>query len=343
MPSMRTLSVMLALASAVSAQSPTLVNLTAATGLPVKRLEVDWPHSAMEFSVRFMGLSRVRGSFGSFSGTMMLDTVDITRSTISVVIQASTINTNVAFRDQHLRSPDFFDTEKFPWITFRSASIQRSGDQLLIRGPLTMHGITREVVIPFRQIHPLTGDAWSNRRIGFQGDLTLKRSDYGINGTAFWNSEFDPGRMSVSDEVEISLLVSAKVNNVERWTNAAADSLLANIAATGSGPALSAFRARLADTSLAARGARAALLENAGVKLMQRGRFQEAVAVYAFFASVAPRAAAGATAGEAEAHLMLGHRDVAVRGFRRAVELDSLNTTAAEYLRVLGEGRKPGS
>jgi polyisoprenoid-binding protein YceI len=323
-------------ARAASAQSATLINLSANGGLPVKRLEIDWPHSAIEFTSRFMGLSTVRGAFGAFEGTLMYDTVDITRSTVSVIIRTSSINTNVAFRDQHLRSPDFFEVEKYPVITFRSERITRTGDRLVIRGPLTIKATTRVVDIPFHQIHPLSTDAWANQRAGFQGNLTIKRSDYGILGTAFWNSEFDPGRMSIGDEVEISLLVSAKVSNVERWTNPSADSLLARIGALGAGPALEAFRATVTDTAPAVRGARIAVLDNAAVKLMQRGRFQDAVLVFESLAALAPRIAPQAIAGAAEAHLMLGHRAVAVREFERVAQMDSLNTVAAEYLRALG-------
>jgi polyisoprenoid-binding protein YceI len=319
----------------VLAQSTTLVNLTANTGLPVKRLEIDVPHSAVEFTVGFMGLSTVRGAFASYGGTVMLDTADISRSTVSVVIQTGSINTNVAFRDNHLKSPDFFDAEKYPLITFRSEKIARRGDELVLTGPLSMHGVTRVVDIPFRQLHPIAGDAWANKRTAFQGNVRVKRSDYGIKGTAFWNSEFDPGRMSISDDVDISLLISAKVNNVARWTNASADSMVSVIQQGGVSKMLQEFTPRLADTTLAARRARAGLLDMTGVKLMQAARFQDAVAVYAFLAANAPGVAAAATAAEAEAHLMLGHRDAAVKGFQRAAQMDSLNTVAAEYLRTL--------
>ena len=324
---------------AAGAQSATLINLSSTGGLPVKRLEIDGPHSAIEFTARFMGLSTVRGAFAAVAGTLMYDTVDVTRSTISVVIQTASINTNVPSRDQHLRSPDFFDATSFPVITFRSEGVASSGDALVVRGPLTIRGTTRTVEIPFRQLHPLSKDAWSNQRAGFQGALTIKRSDFGIRGTAFWNSEFDPGRMSIADEVEISLLISAKVNNVERWASPRADSLIVRMDAMGAAAALASFREAGPDTTDATRTVRTAILENAAVKLMQRGRFQDAAAAYDALGMVEPRRAAHAVAAAAEAHLMLGHRAVALQGFQRAAQLDSLNTVAAEYLRVLGAGR----
>jgi Ni,Fe-hydrogenase III small subunit len=248
------------------------------------------------------------------------------------------VSTNVAFRDQHLRSPDFFDAEQYPVITFHSERVTRTADGALVTGPLTIHGVTRTVQIPVRRLHPLSTDAWQNKRVGFEGTLTIKRSDYGIKGTAFWNSEFDPGRMSISDEVEISLLVSAKVSNVDRWTNAGADSLVASIASLGRGPALDAFRARLADTTTAARVARAQILDIASAKLMQHGDVESAVAVSELLASsaVQPATIAAALAGAAEGRLMLGQRDAAVRGFEQAAAKDEYNTVAAEYLRHLG-------
>src|SRR5919199_1370797 len=149
-----TLALLAALGAESHAQSPTLASLTRPTGLPVVRLEVDWPHSAVEFTVRFMGLSTVHGAFASFTGTLMYDTVDVTRSTISVVIKTASINTNVAFRDQHLRSPDFFDAESYPFITFRSERVVRTPNGALVSGPLSMHGVTRTVQIAVRQLHP---------------------------------------------------------------------------------------------------------------------------------------------------------------------------------------------
>jgi polyisoprenoid-binding protein YceI len=334
---------LLSLATPVSGQSPTLANLRTSTALPVKRLEVDWPHSAIEFSARFMGLSNVRGAFAEFGGTLMYDTVDVTRSTISVLIATSSINTNVAFRDQHLKSPDFFDAEKYPLITFRSSKVVRAADGFVISGPLFIHGITRTVSIPFKMLHPLRRDAWDNQRIGFQGSVTLKRSDFDIKGTAFWNSEFDPGRMSISDEITVDLLVSAKVSNVERWTNPVADSLIARFADRGAQAAMDAFLASASDTTVQARQRRRAVLENVGVKLMQRDRLDDAIVLYERAIPTLKQPAEFESA-LGEAYLMRGRREDAVKQFERAVASDSTVTSAREYLRhVRNESGKHGT
>lgn len=157
------------------AQPATFASFAGATGLSVQRLDVDWPHSAVEFTVRFMGLSKVRGAFSEFRGTFMLDTADVTRSSITVVIGAASINTNVGARDRDLKSPNFFDAVKYPDIVFASSAVERRPGGLLLRGTLTMHGVTREVAIPVSPLHPLSKDAWGNRRIGYVGLLTVSR------------------------------------------------------------------------------------------------------------------------------------------------------------------------
>src|SRR6478672_9346979 len=177
------------------AQSATFATFKGSTGLPIQRFDIDWPHSAVEFTVRFMGLSNVRGAFSQFGGTIMYDTVDARRSTVSVVIQAKSINTNVESRDKDLRSENFFEVEKYPLITFHSERIDRTKSGFIARGPLSMHGITKPVAIAFKQTHKLMSDAWGNKRVGFLGHVSLNRKDYNILGTKFWNSEFDPGRM----------------------------------------------------------------------------------------------------------------------------------------------------
>src|SRR6185503_4531636 len=101
-----------------AAQSASFASLNGKTGLPVQRFDIDWPHSALEFAVRFMALSTVRGAFANFGGTLMYNPNSIPGSSVSVVIQAKSINTNVASRDKDLKSENFFDAEKFPLITF---------------------------------------------------------------------------------------------------------------------------------------------------------------------------------------------------------------------------------
>ena len=315
-------------------QSATFASLNAKTGLPVQRFDIDASHSAAEFAVRFMGLSTVRGAFANFGGTLMYDPSSITRSSVSVVIDTKSINTNVAARDGDLKSENFFDAEKFPIITFRSERIERSKKGFIARGPLTMHGVTRPVSIDFVQIHPLSGDAWGNRRIGFVGHLSLNRKDYGILGTKFWNSEFDPGRMSISDKVDIDLTVSAEVHQVDQWTTPKGDSLLAASTTKGLQSVLSEFRAAAADTTTGIGKISDGILMAVTVKLMHHARYADAIDAYKAAIDIHPDAS-WAYAGMGEAYLMSGNKAQAIDNFRKALASDSTNTVAYEYLRYV--------
>jgi polyisoprenoid-binding protein YceI len=320
--------------SVANAQDASFASLNGRTGLPVQRFDIDQPHSAVEFSARFMGLSTVRGAFASFGGTLMYDAKSIPESSVSVVIVTKSINTNTEFRDNDLKSPNFFDAEKFPLITFHSEKIEKSKDGFVARGPLTMHGVTRPVAIEFVQIHPVSSDAWGNKRVGFVGHLSLNRKDYGILGTKFWNSEYDPGRMSISDKVDIDLTLEAEVHQVELWTTPKGDSLLAAITAKGAKTALAEFRATASDTTSEPGKISEGILASATVKLMHRGKYDDAIEAYKLATELHPDAT-WAYAGLGEAYLMTGKKAPAVENFRKALARDSTNTVAYEYLRYV--------
>ena len=321
-----------------SGQSATFASFSGKTGLPVHRLDIDTPHSSIGFTVRFMGVSNVRGGFSQFTGTIMYDTSDVTRSSVSIVISAKSISTNSEMRDRDLRSENFFDVEKFPLIRFRSERIDRMKSGFVARGPLTMHGVTKEVAIAFNQTHGLIGDAWGNKRRGFSGKLSLNRKDYGILGTKFWNSEFDPGRMSISDNVDIELDIEAEASEVEKWSTPKADSLLKAAAAQGMTKTLSEFRTLAVDSTSSVYKIRAGMLSATATKLMHRGDYAGAVEVFRLASELEP-SADWAHAGLGEAYLMTGKRAEAVASFEKALAADSLNTVAFEYLRQINAPR----
>jgi polyisoprenoid-binding protein YceI len=317
-----------------AAQSASFASLNGPTGLPVQRFDIDWPHSAVDFSVRFMGLSTVRGAFARFAGTVMYNPSSITGSSVSVVIQTRSINTNVDFRDKDLKSPNWFDADKFPLITFHSEKIEKLKEGFVARGPLTMHGVTHPIAVEFVQIHPVTSDAWGNKRVGFVGHLSLNRKDYGILGTKFWNSEYDPGRMSVSDNVDIDLTLEAEVNQVEQWGAPKADSLLAVSATRGMKTVLAEFHAAASDTTSALGKISEGVLNGITVKLMHRGKYDDAIDAYELAIDLHPDAS-WAYAGLGEAYLMSGRKPAAAESFRKALASDSTNTVAYEYLRYV--------
>src|SRR6266550_727538 len=322
------------LAHSAAAQSATFASLNGKTGLPVQRFDVDWPHSAVEFSVRFMALSTVRGAFADFGGTLMYNPNSIPGGSVSLVIQTKSVNTNVASRDKDLKSENFFDAEKFPLITFHSEKIEKSKQGFVARGPLTMHGVTRPVAIEFVQIHPVSADAWGNRRVGFLGHLSLSRKEFGILGTKFWNSEYDPGKMSISDNVDIDVTLEAEVNQVERWTTPRGDSLLSAASTKGLRTVLSEFHAVAADTTSSLGKISEGILSTVTVKLMHRGQYSDAIDAYNLAIDLHPDAS-WAYAGLGEAYLMTGKKSSALENFRKALAADSTNTVAYEYLRYV--------
>lgn len=168
---------------------------------------LDRAHSSVDFSIRFIGLTNVRGRFDNVRGTIIYDD-DITVSSVTVWIDASSINTHNDFRDRDLKN-NFFHVEQFPNIFFQSTSIEETADGFVARGLFTMHGVTREIEIPFVQLHGPMRGIWNMTRVGFSGGLTINRKDYGVEGDASWNVPFDLDRRAIGDEVEIELTVQA--------------------------------------------------------------------------------------------------------------------------------------
>jgi tetratricopeptide (TPR) repeat protein len=197
-----------------------------------------------------------------------------------------------------------------------------------------MHGVTKPVAINFTQIHPVSADAWGNKRVGFLGHLTLNRKDYGILGTKFWNSEYDPGKMSISDNVDIDLTLEAEVNQVERWTAPKADSLLTAATTRGVKPVLADLKSLAADTTSVVGKNSSGILSSMTVKLMHRGKYDDAIEAFRLATELHPDAS-WAYAGLGEAYLMTGKKAPAVEQFRKALAADSTNTVAYEYLRYV--------
>jgi polyisoprenoid-binding protein YceI len=174
-----------------------------ATALPVLAAEVhtiDKSHSEVSFQVRHL-VTQVRGSFNDYEGTINLDPANLEKSSVDFRIKAASIDTNNADRDKHLRAEDFFHTEKYPEITFRSKSIRKTGkDTYDVAGTLTMRGVAKEVTLPVTYLGAVK-DPWGNEKAGFSTEVTLNRKDYGIN----WNAALDNGGVVLSDEVKVGI------------------------------------------------------------------------------------------------------------------------------------------
>lgn len=163
---------------------------------------IDADHSSVGFTVRHMMVSNVKGSFGTFSGTVEVDEKDIAGSKVSVTIDAASINTGVAKRDEHLRSADFFDTARYPTVTYVSKKVEKSGkDRLKVYGDLTLRGVTRPVVLDVEGPTAAYRDPWGKTRRGASATAAINRRDFGLT----WNKVIEAGGVLVGDEVKIIL------------------------------------------------------------------------------------------------------------------------------------------
>lgn len=171
----------------------------------MKRLNIDTSHSGVHFIVRHMVVSKVRGVFSKFSGTIDHDAENIERSSVAVEIDAASIDTREPKRDDHLRSADFFDVEQFPKLTFQSTAVKQTGsDTLSVTGDLTIHGVTRPVTLKVEQLGG-GKDPWGNQRLVWSASTEINRKDFGLN----WNQVLEAGGLLVSEKVTIELEIQA--------------------------------------------------------------------------------------------------------------------------------------
>ncbi|MDA8120989.1 MAG: YceI family protein [Deltaproteobacteria bacterium] len=164
--------------------------------------EFDPAHTGTHFKVRHLMVSNVRGDFDKVSGKIVYDEKDLSRSSADITIDAASINTRVAQRDAHLKSPDFLDVAKYPTIVFRSKKVDKAGDgKLRMTGDLTIRGVTRGVVLDIEGPTPPIKDMQGNTRVGGTATTTINRKDFGLT----WNKALEAGGVVVGDEVEISI------------------------------------------------------------------------------------------------------------------------------------------
>ena len=169
--------------------------------MPPLTYAIDPAHSSVHFSVRHLMVSNVRGEFTKVSGTVNFDPEKPETSTIEATIDATSISTRDQQRDGHLKSPDFLDTEKFPTIAFRSKKVEIVSGGGKVTGDLTIHGVTREIVLDVEGPTPEIKDPWGKQRIGASATAKLSRKDFGLT----WNAALETGGVMVGDEVKITL------------------------------------------------------------------------------------------------------------------------------------------
>jgi polyisoprenoid-binding protein YceI len=164
--------------------------------------KIDPAHTAAQFAVKHLMISTVRGEFKAVTGTVTWDDQDVTKSKVDVTIDAKTVNTGEDARDKDLKSEKFFDVEKFPTITFTSKKVEAAGaGKLKVTGDLTIHGVTKEVVLEVEGPTAPVKDPWGNTRVAASATTKVNRQDYGVK----WNANMDGGGVVVGDTVNITI------------------------------------------------------------------------------------------------------------------------------------------
>jgi polyisoprenoid-binding protein YceI len=165
---------------------------------------IDKAHSEVTFQVRHL-VTKVRGHFTDFGGTIQFDEAQPEKSSIAFSVSTASIDTAAADRDAHLRGEDFFAADKHPSITFTSSKVaKKSGEQFTVEGTLTIRNTARVLAVPVTFLGAAK-DPWGNARVGFEGDITVNRKDFGLN----WNAALETGGFLVGDDVKISVSLQA--------------------------------------------------------------------------------------------------------------------------------------
>lgn len=297
---------------------------------------IDRSHSYLGFTIGFLGMSKVRGTFNDYGATILYDDVHPERSSVTLNIDPASIDTANEGRDKDLKAEKFFDVAKFPNIRFQSTSIEPRGkDQYLVHGDLTIKGKTKSIAIPMHRTAQRGPDkAWGNIRIGGAGSVTIQRKDFDIAGNEFWSA-------ALADEVTIDLDILGNRFNYDRWNwqsrekpsigEALWKAMETDGAAVAAGK-LREWKQSAADQYNFDPG-QVGIVVN---RLMQRRKSADAL----LFLSAAIEAwpdQPGFYARSGEAYAALGKREDAIRMYEKARELNPDGTESAEMLRRLAK------
>ena len=167
--------------------------------------KIDAAHSETDFAIKHMAISTVHGTFHGVAGTVVLDEKNLTKSSVEATIDISTVDTGVAQRDGHLKSPDFFDVAKFPAMSFKSTSVTKAGDHYDVAGLLTLHGTTKPVVLALETPGAAQSMDGKSLHRGFTATTTINRQDFGLT----WNGTLKSGDSVLGNDVKIELNIEA--------------------------------------------------------------------------------------------------------------------------------------
>lgn len=297
---------------------------------------VDALHSYLGFSVGFLGITKVRGTFNEYSACILYDEKDPTKTSATVVIDPGSISTGFEQRDKDLKDARFFDVAKYPHIVFQTQSVERTGpNRYLVHATLEIKGVRRPVDLPMTQTVQRAPDtAWGNIRIGGSGAVTVKRSDFGILADQFWGK-------AIGDEVEVSIELLGIRPNHDKWgfggskeKPPAGEIVWKAWQAEGLDAALSGW-AQLKQTQPNDYDFSARQLSIVGLRLQQRGLFGQALRVYELALATGPKDPSLLESRIAEIHAVQGDRAAAIAGYRKVLAQHPDDAEAIEMLRRL--------
>ncbi len=174
--------------------------------MAIVKWDFDYAHSGIDFTVRHLLVSKVRGRFTKWSGKLELDEQDYSKSSCEIEIDVKSVETHEPQRDAHLRSSDFFEVDKHPIMTFKSRSVaEKPGNHLTVAGDLTLRGVTKPVVLEVERAGVVAKDPWGKRRGGFTATTTINRKDFGVS----FNQVLEAGGLALSEEVAITIEIEA--------------------------------------------------------------------------------------------------------------------------------------
>ena len=288
---------------------------------------LDAAHSSVEFSVRYLKLMEVKGRFAEWDAAV-IHPERPERGAIALAFRTASLDTGNETRDDHLRSADFFDAEAHPLITFVSRRVERRGEGYVAHGTLTMHGVEREIAVPFRAAYAPT-DGKGNARVGFVGEVTIDRKEFGVVGGNAFNAGFDPLVSIIDDEVRVTFGIHAMIPPIR---SAPVDSLLAAVDQSGIAEVVAAYHRSPppsgdAEASAKARSRAGAIFNAAGFRLLEAGRYEEGVELMRVSVLALPESAR-AFAGLAEGYARAGRTEAALENASRALAIDPGETRA---------------
>ena len=285
---------------------------------------IDQGHSTVGFDIEFLGLTKVHGTFNDYNATILYDDAHPERSSATVIITVSSINTNNQFRDRDLKAK-FFEVDKYPEIRFQSTRIEPKGaNRFLVHGNLTIKDVTKEVAIPMTRTITRRADvAWGNIRIGGTGGVLVHRKEFHVDGGESFNM--------LTDDVNINLEILGNRFNYDKWSWSpkSVGEAMFKTAMEKNGAAAAALLRDAKAEEYAIEPGQVGIAVN---RLMQRRHVAEALAILEVAIEKWPNEP-GFHARAGEAYATLGRRDDAVREYQKALALNPRGTEAIEMLR----------